>query len=403
MKITLDEKPVSYEVLPEFIEGGGTIGEDGVPEVGVSSTKQTQEKLREAIRYKKSQLNVLTFPLDLNQKDMPHVLFKIFPTVTGEVESQNQNPTQTSIGAGIGVVGEKFSEVANKAAELGRQGLNAVESSGSLGAAAVNAATYGVDKLKSGVTGLVQKGGESIIGSEDIVADVKKSFSNFSLNRNADQLAAAIALFMPDGISTNYSHSYDELSLTSTLGGAGLFLQALGSKTGSAATRDAFIVEGAASLAGNVLQVSPELTNALVFATTGKAINPQLEMLYKSPNLRTFTFDFRLVPRNQSEAATIVGIINLLKHHSSPEIPSGTTGRYFIPPSRFEIEFYNDKTDSSNPYLFKTKKCVLTDISVDYSPNGYASFYDGAPVETRLQLQFKETVILDKFDVLAGY
>jgi hypothetical protein len=183
-----------------------------------------------------------------------------------------------------------------------------------------------------------------------------------------------------------------------------MFGQALASKTGSSTTRDAFIMEGAALLASQFTQKASDLTNALIFTTTGKVVNPQMEMFYKSPNLRTFTFDFRLIPRNQTESGMILTIINLLKYHSSPEIPRGTTGRYFIPPSRFEIEFYHGNTDDPNPYLFRTKQCVLENISIDYSPNGYASFYDGAPVETRLQLQFKETLILDRDSIIAeGY
>jgi hypothetical protein len=46
---------------------------------------------------------------------------------------------------------------------------------------------------------------------------------------------------------------------------------------------------------------------------------------------------------------------------------------------------------------------VLTGINVDYTPNGYATFTDGAPVETRLQLQFTETAIIDQKAVEEGY
>jgi hypothetical protein len=56
-----------------------------------------------------------------------------------------------------------------------------------------------------------------------------------------------------------------------------------------------------------------------------------------------------------------------------------------------------------NDFLFKTKKCVLSGINVDYSPNGFATFKDGAPVETRLQLTFQETVIIDRAAVAGGF
>ena len=42
------------------------------------------------------------------------------------------------------------------------------------------------------------------------------------------------------------------------------------------------------------------------------------------------------------------------------------------------------------------QECVLTNVSVDYAPNGWAAYNDGYPIQTTLQLQFKETQILTK-------
>jgi hypothetical protein len=46
---------------------------------------------------------------------------------------------------------------------------------------------------------------------------------------------------------------------------------------------------------------------------------------------------------------------------------------------------------------------VLENINVDYGPNGWATFNDGSPVQIKLTLQFKETVIVDKNRIRAGY
>jgi len=113
--------------------------------------------------------------------------------------------------------------------------------------------------------------------------------------------------------------------------------------------------------------------------------------------------DFRLVPRNQVEARLINVIIDTLKYYASPQIPKETGGRYFIPPAQFELEFY-DSENNQNTFLFKTKKCVLEDIAIDFTGTGsYTSFYDGSPVETRLSLKFKETVFIDRDAVNQGY
>jgi hypothetical protein len=126
-------------------------------------------------------------------------------------------------------------------------------------------------------------------------------------------------------------------------------------------------------------------------------------MIYNAPTLREFTMDFRLVPKNQVEAAQINSVLTNLKYFAAPKIPTETGGRYFIPPAQFELEFY-DAENNLNQFLFKTKKCVLEDISIDYTGNGsFATFYDGSPVETRLSLRFRETVFIDKNAVSQGY
>lgn len=202
---------------------------------------------------------------------------------------------------------------------------------------------------------------------------------------------------MPDGLNANYDQEYDAISITQTLGLIGTLAQAVSDKGGDI---DPYVMEAASAAASKFL--GDDFQKVGLFATTGRTVNPQLELMYTSPNLRTFTFDFRLIPRNAVESNLIKIIIDKLKYYSAPRIPNNTSGRYFIPPAQFEIEFYNSP-NNSNPFLFKTKKCALKSISVDYSPNGFATFANGAPVETRLQLQFQETTILDRNAIAEGY
>jgi hypothetical protein len=244
--------------------------------------------------------------------------------------------------------------------------------------------------------------GQALFGNDvDIISRSKELVKSFALKRNIEQLQLGIALFMPDGINTSYDNEYEALSLTATLGAVGFGAQALAAKGGSVDQTNAFIAEAAGSILSRIAG-NEDLTKLGVFATTGRVINPQLEMLYTSPVLRKFTFDFRMIPRNAVEAELIRAIIFNLKYFASPTIPDNSTGRYFIPPAQFEIEFY-DGRNNMNDFLFKTKKCVLSGINVDYSPNGFATFKDGAPVETRLQLTFQETVIIDRAAVAGGF
>jgi len=50
--------------------------------------------------------------------------------------------------------------------------------------------------------------------------------------------------------------------------------------------------------------------------------------------------------------------------------------------------------------LFEIGNCVLSNVSVDYSPNGWAAYNDGHPVQTRMVLHFKEMDIFTKDKII---
>lgn len=334
----------------------------------------------------KSKVKIRSFPLDLENSNLPYVIFYVYGTNTGTVSGAFDDRTK-SLKEGAGEIFNVGGYVAQQADELTFNLAGAITQGG------INI----VDKIG-------QVGGELVAGEgnvgEKISSVLKKRFEGFSLQRNTTLLEESIVLFMPETLQADYAHNYDEISVTATLGAAGMLAQAISDKKGGAENAtDPYILEAAGSIAGALpgLQSSQELTNLLVFGTTGRAINPQMEVLYNSPRLRTFTFDFRLVPRNAKDASRILSIINAFKYYSAPSIQANTSGRYYIPPSRFVMEFHH--RGNENPYLFKTKQCVLENITLDYAPNGYASHYDGAPVETRMQLIFKETTMISREDI----
>ena len=328
---------------------------------------------RAGTSFSKSQLGILKFPQSLEADGSPYILFKIYETVTGSI--QVSDATTQSIRTGV-----------QGAVAAGDAILAAIPGGDELAGVAVGIAAGGVVGGLAGLAATTGPGQDAInAGGQALI----------------EQLQLGIALFMPDGINTSYDNEYEALSLTATLGAVGFGAQALASKGGDVDQTNAFIAEAAGSILSRIAG-NEDLTKLGVFATTGRVINPQLEMLYTSPVLRKFTFDFRMIPRNAIEAELIRAIIFNLKYFASPTIPDNSTGRYFIPPAQFEIEFY-DGRNNLNEFLFKTKKCVLSGINVDYSPNGFATFKDGAPVETRLQLTFQETVIIDRAAVAGGF
>ena len=91
-----------------------------------------------------------------------------------------------------------------------------------------------------------------------------------------------------------------------------------------------------------------------------------------------------------------------------PELPEdGDYGRYYIVPAEFDI-FYMFRGDE-NEWINKVSTCALVNMDINYTPNGYQTFrpIDGnngaPPTEIDMKLDFMETKIITKKDVLAGY
>jgi hypothetical protein len=144
---------------------------------------------------------------------------------------------------------------------------------------------------------------------------------------------------------------------------------------------------------------------ALFASAFGLVKNPQLELLYTSPDFRQFAFEFMFYPRSEKEAKEVQSIIQRLRFHQAPEILSGSGGYFMVPPSEFDIEFHYNGEE--NPNISKISTCALTSISVDYAPNGFRAYEvpgenspilgsTGMPVGIRLNLTFQELEIMTK-------
>jgi hypothetical protein len=137
-------------------------------------------------------------------------------------------------------------------------------------------------------------------------------------------------------------------------------------------------------------------------ANQGKIINPHKQLLFKGVELRNFTFQYKLVARNETETNTIDYIIRLLRYHMLPDLGKGFsdigTGLALTYPSEFDMAFYMYEGDSPklNPYLPAISTCVLTKMDVTYGEKEIVSHADGSPVELTLSLSFQETQVMTK-------
>jgi hypothetical protein len=257
------------------------------------------------------------------------------------------------------------------------------------------------------------------------------------LTRRTKRSTTAISLYVPETVVFDNKQTYQQMNMLDTLGiggtlaatglskaagamnitsGAGALGATLGSSLALAGvSRATSAAAGAAEgLArrlgafGNVVGAAVDATKVSNLKTAanmiGFAVNPVIEVLYSSPVLRSFNFDFVFAPRSAEEANDVWSIIYQFRRHSAPELIA--SGVMFVPPSEFEITFLR-KTGAGfaeNTNMPRIASCVLEDIQVDYASAGsFVTFTDGMPVQIRMRLQFKELNIITREAIDKGY
>lgn len=223
--------------------------------------------------------------------------------------------------------------------------------------------------------------------------------SQFTTQRRVRKTNKVIALYMPHTMVFSQTNTYNPFSYTQGLGVIGLGAQGVES-----ASRGDFAGAGAAvTEAVGRAALGEDALGALLYGFTGKALNPQIEVIYQETGLRNFQFEFVLAARSKAEAGTIENIINQFRSAAAPSFAGGEdAGRYLIPPSEFDIEFgvFNGAIKT----LPRISTCVLTNITTDFAPSGqFSMFTDGQPMSIRMTLEFMETEIITKQRIEQGF
>ena len=130
-------------------------------------------------------------------------------------------------------------------------------------------------------------------------------------------------------------------------------------------------------------------TTGLFARTKGATINPNLELLFNGPQLRPFSFQFRLSPRNKEEAQEVVRIIRFFKQGMSPIRTEGNL--FLLAPHTFQVHFVHAPTSAEHPFIGKMKECALKTFSTDYTPeNNYSTLKDGFMASYSITMEFQE-------------
>ena len=132
-------------------------------------------------------------------------------------------------------------------------------------------------------------------------------------------------------------------------------------------------------------------TNQFIARSSGMAINPNLELLFSGPKLRSFTFLYDFAPNSESDAWAARRIQRFFKQGMLPF--RGSNALFLGSPNIFRLGYYNGQRRIRSLPIHKM--CALTQVNVDYSPEGvWQSYYDSnavsMPPRAQMQLSFTE-------------
>ena len=211
------------------------------------------------------------------------------------------------------------------------------------------------------------------------------SYTDDSLNALAGALASGSITAM-EGLPTALATGkFSELGndLSRQIGNTGLTLES----AKNLITRQ-LGAQAAAIFGGNVS------LNQIQARTDGTIFNPNMELLFNGPTLRSFKFQFKMTPRNDDEMKQIKSIIRSFKKNMSPKTVTtkeNAAGTLFLKtPSIFELTYMQG--GKKHNFLHNFKQCFLENMSVNYTGEGtYSTYDDGTPISMIMDLQFKET------------
>jgi hypothetical protein len=252
-----------------------------------------------------------------------------------------------------------------------------------------NYVTGAIDSANNTINSIKTADPETAINDakDSLVNGVKNIFSNGASQTAAEfmtlnkDLKAIVSLYMPDTVSFQYVSDFGEVS----------------------------IADAASSLPGILGKVPGFLQSVLSDNAAGKlalnklgyAFNPQSQVLFQGIDFRTFAMSFTFSPKSAREAQQVQKIIKLFRTYAAPTIVTGAAGFFYTPPGVFNLSFRKD--GKINPNINKLTDCVLLSVDVNYAPNGWSSYKDGQPVQTTMDLSFKETVLVDRTKIEQGY
>jgi len=319
-------------------------------------------------------MQVLSYPLNVEENDGHYILFTIFETPAYEYKSpytdmsipqQKINSSKLQEYGISDVKRNKIQEAISKLAGVkygtGAQGNNRFE-----------AANNYAKKYRTSILGAGR-------GAAAKPKDAK----------------AAISLYTPQQVKVSYKMNYQAEDVSFLGKSISSLLDSVASENKLSATGSAFktqlqnVSAGLGRFAG---------TGGAQQAIFGTAVNQNLaEVIFTGLEYRTFSMEFSMMPKSKQEAKHVDDIINTLTYYALPNRKQNSAQTFDIP-AEFNMKYmYYSK---ENKYIHPALTLALESIDISYGGQKFATFRGderGAqPVRTDVTLTFRELELADR-------
>ena len=241
-------------------------------------------------------------------------------------------------------------------------------------------------------------------------------YDNVGTALRSNPTGEAVTLYVPSGYAVSDSISYetaegglagyliDRFADGSLTDISGEDIKEIAQQNASALLTGAASAIGAATggIGGGL--VTGTLTSAALSGevanrasrSAGKVANPRQYMMFKAPEMRTFSFAFSMIPQSESEANDAIRIVRFFRKASYPQLSASTYTYLF--PDLFKITFGN------NDSMIKIPEVACTAVETTYNQNAQSYFVRGnIPVQIDITLSFQEMKAISRADIDEGF
>ena len=206
----------------------------------------------------------------------------------------------------------------------------------------------------------------------------------------------SVILPVPTSVQDGNQTSWGSGTMTAVqMAAANIVKSALGDEGGTGAVGEAQTAleqasadaESAKEALGSYFTEQLTGTTDLLARTSGQVLNPNMELLFKGPALRSFTFSWKMSPRDEKESEVVAKIIRTFKQSMAPQ--KTDSGLFLKAPNIYKLQF--NQGSKRHKFLPKMKECALNNCAVNYTPDGgYMTYENAAMVALEMSLSFQE-------------